>query len=226
MAIKFSITSNIEAFAQRQINIAKQVEFAGIVALTRTAVQVKADEIASMRSVFDRPTRFTLNSLQVRPATRANPSAEVSTKLGFGKSVPAGRYLDPEVEGGQRRMKSHEKKLGGYTSPSRDAKLDQYGNISGSTYTRILSQLKVLGPDQNATNSKRSKRNRSREAFFRRDDVIYSRKGEDITPVLIITKAPNYTERFPFYRNAQRTTDRVLEIEFDKALAHAFATAR
>lgn len=224
VAIKFSVTSNIQAFAQRQIDIAKQVEFAGVVALTRTAQRVKVDEVASMRSSFDRPTPFTLNSLQVRPATKAKPEAEVSTKLGFG-SVPAGRYLNPEVEGGARSMKSHEKKLGGFTSPSRFAKLDRFGNIPGSTYVRILSQLGLAG-EQSATKSKRSRRARSTEAFFRRDNVIFSRKAEDITPVLIITRAPSYSERFPFYDNAQKTTDRVLEEEFDKALRQAFTTAR
>lgn len=224
MAIKLSITSNIQAFAQKQINIAKQVEFAGIVALTRTAQQVKVDEISSMQSVFDRPTKFTLNSLQVRPATRAKPEAEVSTKLGFG-SVPAGRYLDPEVEGGLRSLKSTERKLGGYTSPSRSATLNAFGNLPGSTYLRILSQLKLAG-EQSATNSRRSRRSRSGEAFFRRDNIIYSRKGGDITPILIITKAPHYSKRFPFYENAQKTADRVLEVEYDKALAQAFATAR
>lgn len=225
MAIKLSVTSNIEAFAQRQIDIAEQVEFAGVVALTRTAQQVKIDEVASMRTAFDRPTRFTLNSLQVRPATKARPEAEVSTKLGFGKSVPAGRYLNPEVEGGQRSMKSTERKLGSFTVPSRNAKLDRFGNLPGSTYLRILSQLGLAG-EQSATASRRSKRGRSGEAFFRRDNIIYSRKAEDITPILILTASPDYSKRLPFYETAQETTDRVLEVEFDKALRQAFATAR
>lgn len=224
MAIKFSVTSNIQAFAQKQIDIAKQVEFAGVVALTRTALQIKTDEVSSMKSVFDRPTNFTLNSLAVRPATKAKPEAEVSTKLGFG-SVPAGRYLNPEVEGGSRSQKSTERKLGSFTIPSKFAKLDRFGNMTGATYLRILSQLKLLG-ENSATNSRRSRTARSKEAFFKRDNVIYSRKGQDITPILILTRSPTYSQRFPFYENAQDTTDRVLEIEFDKALAKAFATAR
>jgi hypothetical protein len=224
MSIKLSVTANIEAFAQRQINIAKQIEFAGVVALTKTAQQIKIDEVSSMKESFDRPTPFTLNSLALRPATKQRPEAEVFTKLGFG-SVPAGRYLNPEVEGGKRSMKSHERKLGSFTAPSRSARLDRYGNFPAPTYLKILSQLRLAG-DQSATDSRRSKRKRSGEAFFKQGNIIFSRKKDDITPVLILTESPDYSKRFPFYDTAQSTADRVLEIEFDKALARAFATAK
>jgi hypothetical protein len=237
MSIKLSVTSNIQAFADRQVNLAKQFDFAGVVALTRTAQQIKLNEIDEMRTVFDRPTPFTLNSLQVRPATKTNREAEVSTKLGFG-SVPAGRYLNPEVEGGHRSMKSHELKLGSFTIPSEFEKLNKYGNLPAPRYIKILSQLQLLG-ENSATGSRRSKRKRQTEAFFRRGNVIYSRTSrhsaltgkasksfESVFPVLILTKAPSYRPRFPFYDIAQDTTDRLLEVFFDKALAQAWATAK
>ena len=134
---------------------------------------------------------------------KAKPQATVETKQGFG-SVPAGRFLSPQVDGGQRRKKSHELKLGDYTVPGKDITLNAYGNILGSTYVKILSQLRLSSdPSQNASNSKLSKAKRKREAFFKRENVIYSRKGEDITPMLILTRAPSYRQRLPFFEEAR-----------------------
>lgn len=214
--MKISVTSTAAAFLKDLEQTQKDLRFAAIVALTKTAQAVKTAEVDLMRRKFDRPTPFTLNSLQVLPATKDKPEATVETKEGFG-SVPAGRFLNPEVEGGARSMKSHEKKLRGYTSPSTFAKLDKYGNFPASTYVKILSQLKLSG-DQSATNSKRSTAKRSREAFFRRENIIYSRKKDDITPALIITDAPHYQPRLPFYVEAERTVDQVMPLEMDKAV--------
>lgn len=222
MAIR--ITSNAAEWKAAQERAGKQIAFATALALTRTAQAVRTEEIAVMKRVFDRPTRFTLNSLQVRPATKERLFADVETKLG-GDSVPAGRYLGPQVYGGGRRMKSHERKLGGYTSPSTFATLNAFGNLPGSTYTRILSQLGALG-ENSATSSAPSKRKRSREAFFRREKVIYSRKDDDITPILIITDAPSYKPIFPFEKTGERVWSQMLPLELSRAIDQALATAR
>lgn len=215
--MNFGITANLAEFQKAQEQRGKDIFFAGVVALTKTAQQVRTAEVALMRKVLNNPTPFTLNSLQVKPATKDRPSASVETKEGFG-SVPAGRFLSPLVDGGQRRMKSHERKLGGYTHPGEFATINRFGNIPGSTYVRILSQVGALGPDQNATKSRRSKAKRKSEAFFRRENVIFLRKGADeAKPFLVITKAPTYTERLPFYREADRVTDKVLPLEFATA---------
>ena len=58
----------------------RQLPFATSLALTRTALMVKAAEVEEMKRVFDAPTRFTLNSLFVRPAKKSRLEAVVWVK--------------------------------------------------------------------------------------------------------------------------------------------------
>jgi len=188
-------------------------------ALTKTAQDIKAEEITVMKRVFDRPSRFTLNALYMSPAKKNNLVASVYFKEGFG-SIPAWRYLGPQVEGGGRQHKAHEKRLiraghmkpDEYAVPGRGARLDQYGNLSGSTIERILSQVQaaeqMAGYQANATNSRRSKAKRKSGRYFvLRGNVapgIYLReKLNTIVPVIMFVKAPRYKKRFPFYETAQ-----------------------
>lgn len=197
-------------------------------ALTKTGQDIKDAEFASMKDVFDRPTKFTLNSLFLKPASKRDLVAEVFFKEGFG-SIPAWRYLGPQVEGGGRAHKSHEKRLiaaghmraDEFAVPGKGVKLDQFGNISGSTIERILSQLQAAGGSgyqANATNSARSKAKRRASQYFvlrpgsnsaranrQVAPGIYYRQGmTGMVPVIMFVRAPRYQKRFPFYETAER----------------------
>ncbi|MHB2208335.1 hypothetical protein [Methylobacterium sp. CM6257] len=86
---------------------AKQVPFVAAFTLTNVMKDAREAERKTMRSVFDRPTNCTLNALQVRPATKQRLQAELGFKEGFG-SVPAWKYLGPQVAGGPRKAKRFE----------------------------------------------------------------------------------------------------------------------
>ena len=72
----------------------------------------------------------------------------VEFKEGFG-SVPAWRYLGPQVAGGTRLTKSGERQLieagimrsNEVIVPGQGIKRDAYGNVPGSIMNRILSDL-------------------------------------------------------------------------------------
>ena len=68
------ITRHLSSLAQRQ------VPFATALALTKTAKFVQQKIREEMPRVFDRPTRYTLNSTWVRAATKARLWAEVKIK--------------------------------------------------------------------------------------------------------------------------------------------------
>lgn len=204
-------------------------------ALTKTAQDIKAEEIKTMQGVFDRPTRFTLNALYVKPATKRDLSAVVEFKDGGGKSVPAWRYLGPQVSGGGRQKKSHERRLeragllksDEYVVPGKGVALDASGNMRGNTIERILSQLQAAeqfaGYQANETGRSR-KRNASKRAgrYFlvrgrRIPDGIYHRVDtREIKPVMLFVRAPRYQPRFPFYDVAQKVFN-------DRFLFHARA---
>lgn len=199
------------------------IPYVASTAMTWTAKNIRDAEVATMRSVFDRPTGFTLNALQVIPATKDNLNAAVHFKQGFG-SVPADRYLMPEVEGGPRKKKSFERALeragvlqgNEYVVPGQSAKLDASGNMRGSELSRILSQLNASpDPMQNASSSKRSKRSRRKAGTYfvmrgkQSADGIYKRNasGKVLQQVIRFVGAPSYRARFPFVEVAREIFD-------------------
>jgi hypothetical protein len=224
----------------------RDVEFWTAAALTATAKDVEAAEVAKMAEVFDRPTRFTLNALYVKPATRGDLVAEVRFKEGFG-SIPAWHYLGPEVEGGPRKHKSHELRLiraglmhaDEFAVPGKGIKLDANGNMKASDIERILSQVgaaeQMAGYKANATKGSlaRAKRKGVGRYFLLRPDAsdlryqrrhvragIYYRKGlHDLVPVIVFVKAPKYSKRLPFYETAREVIAGRFETHFRAAMA-------
>lgn len=185
-------------------------------ALTKTAEDIKVREVEVMAEVFDRPTRFTLNALYVKPATKRDLKAVVMFKEGFG-SVPAWRYLGPQVMGGPRDKKSHERALeragiiadDEFCVPGKGVKLDAHGNVPGSLITRMLSSLSANPDPQSNTTERSKRRNPKRANFFvlrghgRAPDGIYERKdGRRLVPTLIFVRQPRYDKRFPFHETA------------------------
>lgn len=153
----------------------KQTRYAMAVALTRTAHDIRKAEQGEMAQVFDRPTPFTLNAVQVNAASTRHLVAEVFIKTDGDDPRP--RYLSPEIYGGKRLHKRMEGLLisaglmnrGEYAVPSVATKLNSYGNIPTGKIMKVISQLKawqLAGFDANATNSKRSKARRKKERYF------------------------------------------------------------
>jgi hypothetical protein len=204
----------------------RHIPFAAIYAATLTAREVKTHEQSVMRRVFDRPTPYTLNALATKPATKAAPVASVEFKE-FG-GTPAKRFLNPEIHGGARSMKSFERQMGGqFYAPGKGAVLNAYGNIAGSVYRRMLSQLMAsTNADANASGSRRSKKKRKSDAYFvTKRGGIMQRKGSDVKLVLVPIRAPNYRKLFPFYDEAKQVVAARYPDNFVTALNRAIATS-
>lgn len=193
----------------------KDAPFVLAYALTKTAQDIQASEVDEMKAVLDRPTNYTLNATYVKPATKRDLTAEVGFKDGFG-SVPASRYLSPEVEGGVRSHKAHELRLiraglmksSEFAVPGSGVKLDSFGNIPASTIKLILSQVQSAGKAQ-ATGRYFVLRPGGAGNSNRKGAAgIYYRAGRhDIVPVLLFVSAPRYRKRYPFYETSKRTFD-------------------
>lgn len=216
---QIGVQSNIEDLI-RTLGIYErdQIPFVTAYALTKVAYDIKDEEVQVMARVFDRPTRFTLNSLYVEAATKRRLQAAVRFKEGFG-SVPAWRYLGPLVDGGPRAKKGHERALeragilqpSEFVIPGRGVKLDAFGNMKGSEITRILSALGA-NPDRLSNKTAASaKRNKNwarykyvviRGARGLRDG-IYHRKARQIVPIMIFVSQPRYRPIYPHQRTAR-----------------------
>jgi hypothetical protein len=253
--VALSIKTNFPAVQEKLAELGKQGRYACAVALTRTAQDVKRDLVKEMAKVFDRPTRFTLNSLYLKPATKADLTARVWLKDEYGTQP---NYLLPQIEGGNRVQKRFEVLLrqrglladSERTVPGAGAKLDGNGNMSRGQIVQIISQLgafNLAGASQNATGSKRSKAKRAKGSYFyaRRGEArtgrgswkqglkvqhlptgIYLKTAEGIKPVLIFVHGAKYRIRLHFVPVALGTIERAFPGHFAREYAKALRTAR
>lgn len=200
----------------------RQFRTVTMVALTRTAQRARTDLQDEMRRAFDRPTPYTLNSMQVEPATRDSLTAAVSFKSGLGaKSNAPEKWIGIGVRGGVRRMKRAERALsftrGGqqvFLVPTKYAQYDSYGNASRAQLVKILSALQALG-DASQRKDRKSRGRRKREEYFAvwtkapgLPPAIYQRRrtgfGNAVVPIYTFAKAaPTYRKRFDFEGKAQ-----------------------
>lgn len=220
MAMRFTVKDTSAAFVEAMSKRSENIAFASAVALTRTAQKVKTAQTDLMVAKLDRPTRFTINSLMLKPATKTKLVSVVQTKEGFG-SNPAAFWLWPLVYGGQRDRKRSESFFNSYWTPAKAAALDAYGNVPGSTIKKILSQLKKGDAFQAATNSRQSKAKRKKESFFIQNNVVFQKKAGTDRPtpyLLLVKKIPTYRKMLPWFETADKVIDQNLPTEFFKAL--------
>lgn len=247
----------------------KHLPFATSLALNRTAQLVRKAVVKEMQRVFDRPTPYTKNSLYIEPSTKQKLEAVVWMKDGSGralpystmtqdgsnwvrytaseikssgKGVPPTRFLAPEIFGGARSAKSHEKVLRKegimgsrmFAMPGDDGHFeDRYGNITGSRLTQMLSALRINperdGYQSNETDKSRQRRKGKRPEYFRLGEkgIGYRLPGQKGPPSVFLwfAKSPNYRKRLDFFGVANKTIDENLERELMKAIQYAIKTA-
>ncbi|MBN9078531.1 MAG: hypothetical protein BGN87_00205 [Rhizobiales bacterium 65-79] len=214
-----------------------QLPFATALALTNTANGLREYHRDLLPIIFDRPTRFTMNSLRVTPATKASPVASVWFK---DSARAQSHYLLPQVEGGGRPLKRFEKWLvnRGLMSaseravPAKGLRLDAYGNISAGTITQILSQL-AASPDahqwETARSRKRAGPQRARYFVPRQPGLprgVWRRQGKKLEPVLIFVSTVSYQARYHFFDLSNAYANAHFPRNFADAMARAIATAR
>lgn len=223
----------------------KHLPFVLALTATRLAQRVKKGTITVMKQRLDRPTPTTLNSLFVKMATKSR-AAQVYFKDSWASGIPADTYLQQAVGGGQRPHKRFEKALiargimrsGEYAIPT-GAFMNQYGNVSRGTMTKILSGLGAAetgaGYQANASGSARSKRKGNAHRFFSGEvdgaRGVWERKtmgmGDAVRPVFVFSSsAPSYRTIFPFFKIAQNIVKANYPGEFAAAFAQATATAK
>lgn len=207
--------------------------------MAKEAIQPLQSEATS---VFDRPTPFTLNAFRIdyaKPGTLEAAVAVKDEKSGSSKGQAPEAWFEPQVYGGERRIKASERWLrqkgilpaGMYVAPGKGARLDAYGNMSRGHIQQILSGLKAFGlsgSDHNASSSRRSKGKGHAQAFFvlrrgRQALGIAERRGKDLQVVLVFTREPSYAPRFDFHKVVRQVAenDALFESYIDQALADA-----
>lgn len=252
----FDIRTNVRDF-RRTLNRAQrqQLPFAIMLAVNQTAEAATDHTKRAMRSRLDRPKNFTVNSVfawkaRYRRGSRAAGLAAAPTEASVrfkdfaGKGTPAWKYLTPQIRGGQRAAKRHEKALrlrgiigpSSFVVPGPGEPLDAYGNMRGARLVRILSDLQAFSEGGYLANrtARSAGRGRSRSRFFKPQPGsslspgIWERMASGrIRPVLLeVTRAPQYAARFDFFQINERFVRRHFPVSMRTAMRRAMATAR
>ncbi len=213
----------------------RQIRFAMLKAVDRTVDKTRSRMYSEMHRVFDRPTPYTLGALKTKAPTMETLQGEVGFKEPW--ALRSTKYLEPEVEGGPRRVKGFERLIqqnvttmspqgirGAYPGnttfvPGRGARLDAYGNISPGQIQQILSGLGAQSDRlQNETSASR-KRTKRTGHYWATQRGIWFVSGQRMEMVLVATKRkPQYPVRYPFYSLAGRFADQAFPGEFEAAL--------
>lgn len=212
------------AFDDAKLKAGLQAEIAKLnklAARTATTLAYRAREAiqGEMRSIFDRPTPYVLNGMQVERAseTQSQPFAEIGWRIPFGNKstgIGAERVLKAQIEGGARRVKRFEKALrlppGIAAVPGPGARLDQYGNISTGQIVQILSDLRLFAETGYRANRAQGKRRqytiiRAQARGGKLTPGVYrTRKRGNPVLVLAFVKQPTYRARFSPAATARR----------------------
>ena len=239
-----SVKDNVREVLAFTDRLSKQYEFAVARALTDTAVELRIELYAEQRRVFDRPTRYTQNSMFVRKATRAKLTAEVLLKdrLLSGTTRSHVDTIGHQYTGGNRRAKAIElygRRAGlmaqnEFLVPGAGARLDSNGNMSRGQVQQVLSQIRLgIDPASFATKSTRSVRNQKRAGlmFWSRGDGhlprgVWLRTATGVLPVLLVERNLKYDQLVKVQQIGDRVFARSFEANLRRSWASAKATAR
>ena len=233
--MKISISSNIEQVIKGMQAQQKQVAYATAVALTKTAMAVRAAIPAGLERQLDRPIAFTKSGTYLKRAERTNLVAEV----GF-REIQS-KYLQLQAEGGTRSPSA-----GGIRLPG-NIQLNGFGNVprglvtklkaaaqNGTLAPTIVKRLGVTGtrrkgaaPIQLFYGIPQGKGWESAPmGIWRRVPGINGSPGK-LIPVILFEDTPaKYTKRLDLMAIAKPVVDAEFTREFEAALTQALATAR
>lgn len=248
--MKIDIRMDVEKL-RRDMRIVqeKQIPFATSQAINACVKAAAPAVQAEMKSVFDRPTPWTLNSYRV--LKYANKRSLVAV-VGFkdmeqvgGRGIPAGRYLQPHMEGTARPAKGLEVLLRArglmsnneFLVPSKFMNLDSYGNVSRGVIQKVIANLDA-SRDRLTNTPKGGARGGTKKAdfFFTRRGVRgarlsaiwqnYGAKGGQhaIPAFIVVTGAPKYKKKFDQAVIVERQVNLLFNSEFESAFARAIAT--
>lgn len=232
MSMSLSVKDNAD-----QLLVALEAKGRRMADVLKFAINDTVDDMVKgqrieMRRVFDNPRPYTLNALFPKYVGKRGGilQAGIAFRETGVKGTPAYKYLMPNIKGTQRRMKRSEKGLqalgllqANYQTVMGDNfERDQYGDISGGQYTRMLAELGASGDGLQGAKSQRNPRTKGDRKFIpmRRKDgrlfAIAERRGDQLVMMLVVTGMRTYKPRYDFYGLASRQVQYSLPKHFNR----------
>lgn len=223
--MQISVQSNIREVMPKLAQFtSRQAPFTIAKALTATAKAVQAEMTKQLPVVFDRPNAFTRRAFAIKAARKDGLTAFV-----FAKDQQA-RYLKFGVQGGGRRVKAFERRVGGDTDadeqagsgklvPTRNVRRDAQGGVSLATIKRITQAGNgryFIGKPKGAGQNEG------------RGFGIYERiqGGRRIRALMVFSEPKAYTKRLDMQGIGGRVVRARFNSELREAWAYALRTAK
>lgn len=238
--MSFKFLNNIKDVERDLSNIERrQIPFATVTALNAVAEKLVQQNRTDMAKVFNKPSRWTLNAFHFRRATKAHTSVTIERK----EAARGKHYLEIQEEGGVRpatglergfKMRLPYSGIVGYVTPTRHAPRNGSGDLPGGFIQKVLAQSGANW-DRNSNETARSGARRKKAGGARYfvpkpgqlRPGVWERRGPNLRKVLNFNvKSPTYQPRLNFSIRMERLAKQLMPAEFDRALAHALATAR
>lgn len=243
MAIELTtgrFSADMAAFQKELEGFAKdEIPFATAYVLTQMG---KAGKLAAMREIeliFDRPKKFTINSIFLTAARKGDFPNQKATVWIKDKSLHS---LKHHVTGGQRSAKTSEKMLRNrgilkgshqYVVPGSKAPRDKYGNMTTSQITKVLSAVGAwqdAGYSANSTTDSIKKNSGQGNYFVMKATPghpagIYKRVGKGdnsrLDAIMIFMRKTIYGSTFAFHGVVTDTAYDAMPAATSKALDQA-----
>lgn len=196
----------------------KQLPFATAQALTATAKNVQAAEVAAMKKMFKSPSAFTVRSVRVQGARKSKLEAMVFVM------DAAAKYLIPYETGGSHKLASR-----ALLNP-KNIRLNQYGQLPKATIARLKARPDIfIGPVQTAHGTVNGVWQRSTAKPVIGSNGKRLRKANNTGRLKLLIRfgdALPVKQRWNYRDIARKVVAQTFRREMDKAVAAAIATAR
>ena len=223
----FNLSNDFKSMERVLNSLQKDViEKAKVRALNRTVDKIREHTVKYVLPKYiDRPTRWTLNSVMTRYASRKGVM-EARVLFKDDRHVrrsgsAAAKYLSAMIEGQQRLPKGFEYRLRSlgvisksqYAVPGANARLNRSGNIPAIHIREMLKDIEVSSKS----------RTESVKYFVlpkppNKPIGIYSRSGKRLRQIVVFSDgAPQYEERLPFYKEANKMAKKLISEELREA---------
>jgi hypothetical protein len=231
-----------------------QLPFASSLALNTMTKDIREDLRDRMKSTFENPVPFTLNSLFVSMSTKDDLTSVVGLKEFAPKGNPASKYLLPHIQGGPSYYTRFQKSLryaellapNEYAIPTQSdyLQLNRYGNVRPSMYTEILYSLKAYRDTSSHAYMKRSGIKRAKRSYTARTTAAHNasetrnhypgiylndwgaRNIKQSALFWFVRRPPSHQAKYPLSHFAEDFAKDNFNKYFGRAFAKALATAR
>jgi hypothetical protein len=215
------------------------IEKAVVGAMSETVNDIHAAQIQEMKLSFDRPTPWLQKGL-VKALPYGKDRQFGGKRMGqtlaqsgtYFEEFPVGRspndVVRPHVYGGSRPRKANEKRLasigalpqGSYAIMGRAYPKNNYGNIPGSVYSRMLADLGTI-PTAQASKKRQGKSAKFFVMTAEGSNVpthIAERVGNNLITVLAFAQSANYQTRYQYHKVGRDQLAYSLPRHFDRIL--------